>query len=211
MKKIILFLFLGIFTTFMASADDDKKYLAGAVPEVNGIVTFEKSFKVKDKSDEQIYQTMLGYLQNELIANAIDDLRTRIVSDGKADGVISARIEEYMLFKKKPLYLDRTRIRYQINISTGNGAVKMTISQISYYYSEDMDGTGGITYKAEEWITDKEAINKAGTKLYPRSGKFRKKTIDRMEAIFEGAMDAFEDKTEPKPEPEKKKRSNVIE
>ena len=149
MKKIILFLFLGIFTTFMASADDDKKYLAGAVPEVNGIVTFEKSFKVKDKSDEQIYQTMLGYLQNELIANAIDDLRTRIVSDGKADGVISARIEEYMLFKKKPLYLDRTRIRYQINISTGNGAVKMTISQISYYYSEDMDGTGGITYKAE--------------------------------------------------------------
>ena len=72
MKKIILFLFLGIFTTFMASADDDKKYLAGAVPEVNGIVTFEKSFKVKDKSDEQIYQTMLGYLQNELI----DDLRT---------------------------------------------------------------------------------------------------------------------------------------
>jgi hypothetical protein len=116
-----------------------------------------------------------------------------------------------MLFKKKPLYLDRTRIRYQINISTGNGAVKMTISQISYYYSEDMDGTGGITYKAEEWITDKEAINKAGTKLYPRSGKFRKKTIDRMEAIFEGAMDAFEDKPEPKPEPEKKKRSNVIE
>ena len=32
-----------------------------------------------------------------------------------------------------------------------------------------------------------------------------------MEAIFEGAMDAFEDKPEPKPEPEKKKRSNVIE
>ena len=86
----------------------------------------------------------------------------------------------------------------------------MVINQISYYYQEDMEGKNGVTYKAEEWITDKEAINKAGTKLYPRSGKFRRKTIDRMEQIFEGAMDAFEDKPEPQPV-QKKKRSNVEE
>ena len=86
----------------------------------------------------------------------------------------------------------------------------MVINQISYYYQEDMEGKNGVTYKAEEWITDKEAINKAGTKLYPRSGKFRRKTIDRMEQIFEGAMDAFEDKPEPQAV-QKKKRSNVEE
>lgn len=209
MKKIILFLFLCLTTTFVASAEDNK-YLAGAVPEVNGIVTFEKSFKVKGKTDQQIYSTMLDYVKNELVGKAIDDLRTRIISEESTDGSISARIEEYLLFKKKPLYLDRTRLRYQITITTGNAGVKMVINQISYYYQEDMEGKNGVTYKAEEWITDKEAINKAGTKLYPRSGKFRRQTIDRMEQIFEGAMDAFEDKPEPQPV-QKKKRSNVEE
>lgn len=209
MKKIILFLFLCLTTTFVTSAEDNK-YLAGAVPEVNGIVTFEKSFKVKGKTDQQIYSTMLDYVKNELVGKAIDDLRTRIISEESTDGSISARIEEYLLFKKKPLYLDRTRLRYQITITTGNAGVKMVINQISYYYQEDMEGKNGVTYKAEEWITDKEAINKAGTKLYPRSGKFRRKTIDRMEQIFEGAMDAFEDKPEPQPV-QKKKRSNVEE
>ena len=57
-----------------------------------------------------------------------------------------------------------------------------------------MDGKNGVPYKAEEWITDKEAVNKKGTKLYPRSGKFRRLTIDRVEEIFQGFMDAFSTK-----------------
>ncbi len=210
MKKIILLLFLCLTTPLLANADDSK-YLAGAVPEVNGIITFEKSFKVKGKTDAEIHQTVLGYVKDNLMANAIDDLRTRLISDGSTDGIISARVEEYMVFKKKPLHFDRTRLRYQITATTGDGGVKLVINQISYYYNEDMEGQNGITYKGEEWISDKEALNKAGTKLYPRSGKFRRKTVDRMEQIFEGAMDAFEDKPEPNPEPVKKKRSNVVE
>ena len=35
------------------------------------------------------------------------------------------------------------------------------------------------------------AVNKKGTKLYPRSGKFRRKTVDRTQEIFEGFMDAL--------------------
>jgi colicin import membrane protein len=37
---------------------------------------------------------------------------------------------------------------------------------------------------AEEWITDKEAVNKKNTKLLPISGKFRRKTIDRKDFLF---------------------------
>ena len=77
-----------------------------------------------------------------------------------------------------------------MNVS-GN-KVNMTITQVSYYYNEDIDGTNGINYKAEEWITDEEALNKKQTKLLPRSGKFRVKTIDRVEEIFNAAMDAFD-------------------
>jgi colicin import membrane protein len=37
---------------------------------------------------------------------------------------------------------------------------------------------------AEEWISDEYAVNKKRTKLYPISGKFRRKTIDRKDFIF---------------------------
>ena len=55
-----------------------------------------------------------------------------------------------------------------------------------------MEGNNGMIFKAEEWISDKEALNKDKTKLYPKSGKFRRKTVDRVEEIFDAAMDAFE-------------------
>ena len=67
----------------------------------------------------------------------------------------------------------------------------MTITKITYYYGFDQEGNNGENYKAEEWISDKEAVNKAGTKLYPRSGKFRRKTVDRAEEIFAGAQALF--------------------
>ena len=37
---------------------------------------------------------------------------------------------------------------------------------------------------AEEWITDKNAVNKKGTRLLPMSAKFRRATIDRVKEIF---------------------------
>ena len=68
----------------------------------------------------------------------------------------------------------------------------MTLTQISYYYEEDNDGYNGRTYRAEEWINDANALNKAKTKLLWGSAKFRRKTVDRVEEIFTGARDAFE-------------------
>ncbi|MBO7120444.1 MAG: DUF4468 domain-containing protein [Bacteroidaceae bacterium] len=180
----------------MAHKDDkNPKYLLGAVPEVNGVVTFQKDFSVTDKNEQQIYDILLAYIKNSLIGNAIQDKAvpyTRIISEEKESGSIVARIEEYMTFKRIPVIsLDRTRFRYLLNAEVKGQKVSLTITQISYYYNEDMDGKNGVPYKAEEWISDKEAVNKKGTKLYPRSGKFRRLTIDRVQAIFEGFMDAL--------------------
>jgi len=41
-----------------------------------------------------------------------------------------------------------------------------------------------MTYYAEEWITDRYGLNKKQTKLARVSGKFRKKTIDRKDYLF---------------------------
>jgi len=176
----------------------DPKYPLGAVPEVNGIVTFQKNFSVTDKNEQQIYNAVLAYIHNSLIGNAIHDKSqpyTRIISEEKASGEVVARIEEYMIFNKVTfLQLDRTRFRYLLSASVKGQKVSLTITQISYYYNEDMDGKNGEPYKAEEWITDKVAVNKMGTKLYPRSGKFRRMTVDRVEEIFNGFVDVLSTK-----------------
>ena len=198
MKKSILFAaLLCLPLCLMAGKRDymkDPKYLLGAVPEVEGVVTFQKNFSVTDKNEQQIYNILLAYINNSLIGNAIQDKNqpyTRIISEDKENGTIVARIEEYMIFHKTFYELDRTRFRYLINANVKGQKVSLIITQISYYYNEDMDGKNGVNYKAEEWITDKVAVNKKGTKLYPRSGKFRRMTVDRTEEIFKAIMDSF--------------------
>ena len=197
MKHRILFAALLCLPLCLMAHKDDKnpKYLLGAVPEVDGVVTFQKNFSVTDKNEQQIYDVLLAHINNPLISDAIHDKSvpyTRIISEEKGEGTIVARIEEYMTFKRIPIIsLDRTRFRYMLSAEVKGQKVSLTITQISYYYNEDMDGKNGVNYRAEEWITDKEAVNKKGTKLYPKSGKFRRLTVDRVEAIFAGFMDAF--------------------
>ena len=170
------------------------KYLLGAVPEVEGIVTFQKDFSVTDKSEQQIYDILHAYICNSIIGNAIQNQQpeyTRIISEEKESGTVVARVEEYMTFSHVFLNLDRTRFRYLLSATVKGQKVSLVITQISYYYNEDMDGKNGVNYKAEEWITDKLAVNKSGTKLYPRSGKFRRMTVDRVEQIFKDIIDTF--------------------
>jgi colicin import membrane protein len=57
----------------------------------------------------------------------------------------------------------------------------MEMSHIKYFYEEERNPQ---RYKAEEWITDKEAVNKKNTRLLPLTGKFRRKTIDRKDYLF---------------------------
>ena len=201
MKKIILIAaLLCLPLCLMAVKKDymkDPKYLLGAVPEVEGIVTFQKNFSVTDKSEQQIYDILRAYINNSIIGNAIQNQQpeyTRIISEEKESGTVVARIEEYMTFSKVFLSLDRTRFRYLLSATVKGQKVSLVITQISYYYNEDMDGKNGVAYKAEEWITDKVAVNKKGTKLYPRSGKFRRMTVDRVEEIFNGFIDTFSTK-----------------
>ena len=206
MKKLLFAILLSLPMMVMAERDDSK-YLAGAVPEVNGIVTFTQTFSVPGKSQAEIYPVMQSYVK-KLVAEGRQDLRTRVVSD--ENNTIVANVEEIMTFKKKFLSWDHTYFRYLIIAEcTADSKVKMTITKISYYYMFDQEGRNGESYKAEEWISDKEALNKAQTKLYPRSGKFRRKTVDRVEEIFNNAREAFE---EPKEEPvQPVKKATIVE
>ena len=56
----------------------------------------------------------------------------------------------------------------------------------------DRGDSEGMSVKADDWITDKHALNKKKTKLYKGSGKFRRKTIDRKDNIFGKICKALE-------------------
>lgn len=205
MKKIVLSFLLLIAIGMVAEGKkDDSKYLADAVPEVNGTITFVKSFTVPGKSAQEVCKTMQQFV-NGLVENSISAPGNYArIMDENSDSTV-ARVCEWLVFTKKAFNLDRARFRYQIKVNTTGQRVTITVSNLSYYYNEDMETQNGTIIKAEEWISDKEALNKTKTKLYPKSGKFRRKTIDRMEELFNAAMDAFETESQAPAKPVRKK------
>ncbi len=205
MRKILLLLLCVPMMAFAKEKRDDSKYLAGAVPEVNGQVLFQQTFAVKDKNQQEIYGVMKDFL-GKMMKEEIQMSGTKMAMEDPAKGVLVGRFEEWMTFKKKPFVWDRTRFRYLLTIECSDGKCHMELTQISYYYEEDLEGYNGRTYKAEEWINDANALNKAQDKLLWGSAKFRRKTVDRVESIFTQARDAFE-----KPVEERAKATQLIE
>jgi len=158
----------------------DQKYLAGAVPEVDGHVVFTKTINAPGKSAKQIYELLRKDLQvMTKEPNQIE--QSRLTLEDADNNRVVASFQEWLVFKNKPLNLDRTRFLYQIIADCKDEQADIKLNRIVYIYDEERDMT---TYKAEEWITDQYGLNKKKTKLARVSGKFRRKTIDRVDYIF---------------------------
>lgn len=172
----------------------DKKYLAGAVPVVDGKVTFTLDKDVAGKSADEIYGIVYSFLekmtqQSNQVQN-IDD-KSRIALINKSEHTIVAKFKEWLVFKNTALALDRTVFSYTIIAKATEGHLNLTLSRISYQYEMDRTDTEGMNVTAEEWITDEEALNKKKTGLNRMSAKFRIKTIDRKDNIFDTISNAL--------------------
>ena len=163
------------------TANPDAKYLAGAVPEVDGHVMFSTTVQVPGKTAEQIYERALQ-LMTELTKTSNQLEQSRIAYTNAETHQIVGSYQEWLVFKNKPLNLDRTRMLYQLVADCRDGEMDLKMMRIVYLYDEERNPT---TYKAEEWINDKYGLNKKQTKLARVSGKFRRKTIDRKDYLFE--------------------------
>ena len=111
MKKILLALFALLSITAGAKSDVDSKYLAGAVPEENGMVVFRKSFRVPGKSQQDVLAGVKDFVVNDLVGKGIEGLRTRVISDGQEGGLVVARVEEWMVFKNSTSTAPASAIR----------------------------------------------------------------------------------------------------
>ena len=157
-------------------------YLApNAVPEVNGEIQWTCDIDVAGKTAQQIYERTLAILDN-IIKEPIQLERSKIAITNEKEHNIVATMQEWLTFTSNALVLDRTKMNYVLQALCSDGHLKLILDRITYNY--EVQGKKEF-YKAEEWINDKNAVNKKRTRLYPSSGKFRRKTIDRKNELFE--------------------------
>ena len=169
---------------------EDPKYLSGAVPFVDGKVTFTLDMDVKGKTAQEIYDILYGVLDNMTKEeNQFKESKIAIVNKG--EHTIAARYKEWLVFRNSALSLDRTVFNYTIIAQATDGHVNVKLFRISYQYELERGINDGIEVVAEEWITDEQGLNKKKDKLAKYSGKFRKKTIDRKDNIFETITNAL--------------------
>lgn len=162
---------------------EDPKYLAGAVPEVNGRVVFTLDRDVPGMSAEQIYNKVYQAIQ-QITKEPNQFPTSKIAVVNKGEHTLAARIKEWLVFQNTFLSYDRSIFNYTLIAHSTDGHIKVTMERLSYQYETDRPDTQGMEANAESWITDKEALNKKKNKLVKYSAKFRRKTIDRKDNIF---------------------------
>ena len=160
---------------------DDDKYLAGAVPEIDGKVVFAKEFDLSGVEQNSIYDYVYDWLDGRM--KAINN-ESRIVYADKEKGQIVASGEEYLMFANNALSLDRSILNYNLVVLCKPGKCEMQIERIRYNYENKK-------YTAEEMIADNVALNKKKDAIFRGYKKFRINTVDYADALFEGARVAF--------------------
>ena len=157
----------------------DAKYLKGAVPEVNGKVVFSTSINAPSKTADEVFDIVKTYLVK--MTGEKNQQAASLVVDNKEKHELGATFNEWLVFKSNSIMLDQTRMLYVLKVRCSDGKADIEMTNIRYVYDE---ARKAMRYTAEEWITDKEALNKKGTRLLPVSAKFRRKTIDRKDFLF---------------------------
>lgn len=157
-------------------------YLApDAVPMVDGMVRWTRDIDVPGKTAQQIYERTLAII-GAIIKEPNQLEWSKVAIANEKEHTIMATMQEWLVFASNAIMLDRTKFNYVLQAKCSNGHVQIALDHITYNY--DVQGTKN-TYKAEGWIDDKSAVNKKHTRLFPGSGKFRRKTIDRKNTLFD--------------------------
>ena len=170
-----------------SKANKDLYLQKGIIPEVNGQVVWTETFNVPGATADELYDKAFAYL-TELTqgSNQLEGSKVALVNKGEHS--IVAIVREKLIFSSSFLSLDYTQFNYVLQATCRDGQATLTMNRLTYRY----DVQGNVSdFNAEQWITDKYAVNKKQTRLLPVSGKFRRATIDRKKSIFEGFEQAL--------------------
>ncbi len=167
-----------------SKADKDAKYLAGAVSVVDGRVQWNLEVDAPGKSADQIYDMVYDYLK--ALTSSENQLEgSQIALVNKEEHSIIATVKEWLVFKETVLSIDRAATSYVLSAECKDQHLSVILTRIIFDYTENVPTREGIM-RAEEWITDEEALNQKGTKLLPGCARFRRKMCDRKDEVFSG-------------------------
>ena len=166
--------------------ETDIRYMAGAVPEVNGKVVLTRTVEVP-----------AGLTQQEVM-NRVDAWLVRCTKDERmhynqrlpkaADNELQHSYSMELTFSKSFLAHDFAELAYVLAVRYEGGQLIMEMSHINYKYNENNKLN---KYTAEEMIVDKYALNKKKTKLIFGFKKFRMKTIDLLDELQVSLQNEF--------------------
>ena len=158
----------------------EPKYQAGAVPVVNGKVTFEETITAEGLSATEIEERVNAWIKSRYVEPTVISVKKY---ESEQPGCTIIKGEEYIVFRNSLFVLNRARIYYYLTITAKDGACTFNMSRITYWHDDESE-KGGIHMKAENWITDDMAFDKKG-RLKNYESKFRCKTIDLKDQLVE--------------------------
>lgn len=193
MRKVVISLLCCLMTGWAFSKDNlsgTAKYGPGAVPVENGKVTFKTSIPLAAGTDlDKCYEQMLNWAKGRF---ALPYARNAyIVSESPENHRFVFNVEQTLVFKSSAFESDEARIIYNFALNLSGGSCNVTLTDIKYRYEEDRYG-GGMSFTAEDWITDEECYNRKKTKFLKKTGKFRIKTIDMKDLLFQRVQEALD-------------------
>ena len=161
LTQVLIVLFCLCMPALLHAQRDDSKYLAGAVPEVDGKVVFTKDFSIPGMSQDTIYSRLLRWMDARLAKNGNN---SRVVFSDKEKGQIVGIGDEWIVFSSTALSLDRTKILYQLTVTCQPEKCVFEVEKIRFNYRE-----GKEKYTAEELVRG--------------LAKWRRKTGDFVDAL----------------------------
>lgn len=164
-----------------AKLKEDPKYLEGAITfDEQGKIVFDTEIEAPGKSAAQLYDLVFDYMSG--LTQDKESKASRMALVNKDEHIIVNTMNEWLVFSNSFIALDRTECKYNLIAKITDGKVSLSINHINYTYEEGRQT--GFKLPAEEVIIDKVALTKKKNDLARIFGKFRKKTIDRKDQIF---------------------------
>lgn len=164
-----------------AKLKEDPKYLEGAITyDEQGKIVFDTEIEAPGKSATQLYDLVFDYMSG--LTHDKESKASRMALVNKDEHIIVNTMDEWLVFSNSFISLDRTECKYNLIAKITDGKVSLSINHINYIYEEGRQT--GFKLPAEEVIIDKVALTKKKNDLARIFGKFRKKTIDRKDQIF---------------------------
>lgn len=205
MKKAVIALFIAVIPVMMHAQStsllgrktsketlSDSTYTApGTVPEVDGKIVFKTTIAAAGQPKEDIYTKVAQWASLRYEANSTKGVYTdadfyknleyaKVKEGDKQSGKIQCQGAEELIFSIKPLAKNFTQAFYLLDLTVADGHVDFCLHNLAFNVDQGDGEFARVT--AEEWISDKECLNKKG-ELRRIPGKFRIKTIDLVKEL----------------------------